>query len=125
MSAAGSQHRTEPNTVCASPYGVVDSRARSSSKSTALLCSLIFLVAENFAKGSAGRRMPLASNLHATMNLLVGSSLRLGLHSGDERTASGGAVSADQLPIAGTSSNTREIQIRENPQRLAIDRELG
>ena len=57
--------------------------------------------------------------------LVWGSSLRLGLHSRGERTSSRGTVSTDQLPIAGTRSNTREIQIRENPQRLTIDRELG
>ena len=63
------QHWVDSNTVCVNPYELVDSRAYSNSESTALLCSLIFLIAESFPKCGAGRGTPFASKLHAMINL--------------------------------------------------------
>ena len=97
----GKVDRKEPgkvdrNTVCVNPYRVVDSRALCSSDSTALLYSLNVLVAESFPKGGAERGTPLASNLHATMNLSCGAVL-YGL---------GCTAGANGHPVAGPSVPT-------------------
>jgi hypothetical protein len=42
----------------------------------------------------------------------------------DERTSSGRTFRAHQLPFFVASSNTCEVQIANNPQRLATKREL-